>query len=397
MIEPELQTLLERTLSPSVGIAVRMGRPCKLCNHPSHHFDYVDFSKSCNDYPLGRSGILIEYFRCQRCELMFTDFFNSWSAEDFSTFIYNQDYIKVDPEYEIVRPRHSAEELAPSLQGAEHVRLLDYGSGSGAFAREMGKLGFASIESYDPFSHPVAPSGNFDIITCFDVIEHSTDPQRTLSEIMRYLADGGCLLVGQTLQPADITTIRGDWWYVAPRNGHVTFYSSETMHLYAEANGLRFTDFGDLFALTGQNRSELTDAIIARRHPQIRRAILGAPAPDSGRYSGWHEAEPTPQGAFRWTRESDVSLGTHPTPVGEFRVILRYNGAISPDFLQGCSIRAATHESPMLVYEDMLYALFDFPDAGMRDISIHQPPMQSPASLGNGNDRRPLGLAISCA
>ncbi len=396
MIEAEHRTLQERLSNAPAGTPVRMGRPCKLCNHPAHHMDYVDFNKSCNDYPLGRSGILVEYFRCQRCELIFTDFFDNWSNDDFSSYIYNSDYIKVDPDYEIVRPRHSAEELARSLEGAEQKRFLDYGSGSGAFAREMGRLGFASIESYDPFSHPVPPSGKFDLITCFDVIEHSPDPRRTLAEIMSYLADDGCLLVGQTLQPANIAAIRGDWWYVAPRNGHVTFYSSETMHFYADANALRFDDFGNLFALTREHRSELTETIVARRHPQPRRVLLGAPASGGGPYSGWHEAEPTPQGAFRWTREVDVGLGTHPTPIGEFRVILRYKGAISPDFLRASRIRVGTYESPILSHEDILYALFDFPDAGLRDISLRQPPVPSPASLGNGDDRRPLGLAISC-
>lgn len=396
MIEAEMQGLLERLLNVRDESPVRMSRGCKLCNHPAHHIDYVDFNKSCDDYPLGRSGIMVEYFRCQRCELMFTDFFDDWSPEEFSRYIYNDDYIKVDSEYEVIRPRRSAEELAHSLDGAQNARLLDFGAGSGAFAKEMGRRGFTSVESYDPFSHPVPPSGKFDIITCFDVIEHSPDPRRTFAEIMGYLADGGCLLVGQTLQPADIATIRGDWWYVAPRNGHVTFYSAETMHLYALANGLRFDDFGDLFVLTHGRRSELTDAIVARRHPQPRRVELGAPASGGGPYSGWHEAETTPAGDFRWTREADVGLGVHPTPVGVFRVAMQYQGSVSPEFLKACRIRAGAQERPILVHEDTLYAVFDFPDAGFRDIALRQPPVPSPVSLGIGDDDRRLGLAINC-
>lgn len=387
--------MLERLPAKNASAEVRSTRACKLCNHPAHHFDYVDYNKSCNNFPLGRSGILIEYFRCQRCELIFTDFFDAWSNEEWARFVYNDEYINVDPDYEIGRPRHSAEDLARSLDGAQTARMLDYGSGSGAFAREMHRLGFPSVETYDPFSHPVPPTGKFDIITCFDVIEHSTDPAHTLAEIMGHLAEDGCLLVGQTLQPADIAAIRGDWWYVAPRNGHVTFYSSETMHLHAEANGLRFDDFGDLFALTRRRRSDLSEAIIARRHPKVRRAVLGAPAA-GGDYSGWHAAEITPDGPFRWTREADVGLGTHATPIGEFRVILGYQGSVTPGFLRASAIRAGTHESPIHVHEDTLYALFDFPRAGRRDISLRQPPVPSPASLGLGDDGRHLGLAINC-
>ncbi len=339
---------------------------------------------------------MVEYFRCQRCELIFTDFFDEWSNQDFSDFIYNDEYIKVDPEYETVRPCRSAAELAGSLDGAQDARLLDYGSGSGAFAQEMRQRGFGATESYDPISNPVPPTGKFDIITCFDVIEHTTDPRHTLAEMMGYLADDGCLLVGQTLQPADIAEIRGNWWYVAPRNGHVTFYSSETMHFYAADNGLRFDDFGNLFALTHPRRSPLTEAIIERRGPKVRRILLGSPPADAGEFSGWHIAETTPDGDFRWTREADVSLGTHPTPFGEFRVILNYKGTISPQFLHASRIRAGTVESPIRTHEGLLYALFDFPAAGMRDIVIRQPPIPSPAALGQGEDRRPLGLAISC-
>lgn len=396
MIDAELKALLEKTSDTLRQAPVREGRPCKMCDYPSHHFDYLDFHKSCNDFPLGRSGILVEYFRCQRCELIFTDFCDNWSEKDFSSFIYNDDYIKVDPEYDLVRPRHAADELAPSMRGAENCRILDYGSGSGVFAKEMALRGFGSVESYDPFSSPTMPTGTFDIITCFDVIEHSANPRHTLAEILLYLAEGGCVIVGQTLQPANIATIRGDWWYAAPRNGHVTLYSTETMHLYADAAGLRFDDFGDLFALTRHDRSELTEAIIKRRHPQPRRIALGAPLPESGLYSGWHEAEENGRESFRWSRESAISLGTHATPAGQFRVILRFLGAISPDFLAACQIRVGDCTSGVEIGEGTLHALFDFPFASLRDVSLRQPPMQSPASLGLSADSRPLGLAIVC-
>src|SRR5580693_4053621 len=112
-------------------------RECRLCNFPSHHYAYVDFNKSCNNYPFDRSGLLVEYFRCQRCELLFTDFFDDWSKEDFYRFIYNHEYINVDPDYEIKRPNYAAQDLTPTLAGAEGVKILDFGSGSGAFEREM--------------------------------------------------------------------------------------------------------------------------------------------------------------------------------------------------------------------------------------------------------------------
>jgi hypothetical protein len=376
---------------------VRTGRECKLCSSPAWHFDYVDFNKSCNDYPMGRSGVLVEFFRCQRCELIFTDFCDRWTAEDFAKFVYNDEYGLVDPEYMEVRPRHSADELGPSLKGAESARILDYGSGSGSFAQEMKKRGFLSIESYDPFSHPVPPTGKFDIITCFDVIEHSATPRETLREIMAYLTEDGCVLVGQTLQPYNIEELRSDWWYIAPRNGHVTAYSSETMHLYARNEGILFDDFGDLFALSGPQRSLLSETIIERRLPRIRRHLFLAPSAEMGAYHSWQPVEYAEGRPFRWTRTSEVSLGTHAFAPGECRILLPFVMAASPAILKGAYIRAGEVERPLTLRNEDLVATFDFPDASNREVTLCMPPAESPASKGLSGDLRVVGLAVWCA
>lgn len=371
-------------------------RACKLCEHPAHHFDTVDFNTSCDRVALSRSGISIEYFRCQRCELIFTDFFDRWSSEDFRAHIYNDHYALVDPEYESVRPMRSVEELAPSLAGAEECRILDYGSGAGLFEAGLRAHGFAHVESYDPFSRPERPEGTFDIVTCFDVIEHSPTPRRTLSDIMSFVAAGGVALIGQTLQPADVRMQRGNWWYIAPRNGHVTMFSCESLHLYARAEGLGFTDFGGLFALDHGDQSVLTRTIIARRRPQIRRVVLHAPAAASGTYETWHEAEETPFGSFRWTRAAHVGLGLHATPRGLFRVVLSHLGRRDDDFLARSRIRVGAHEQAIEVHEGDLFAVFDLPSEAVREISLRTPVPYSEAAAGNGPDLRPVGLAIAC-
>jgi 2-polyprenyl-3-methyl-5-hydroxy-6-metoxy-1,4-benzoquinol methylase len=71
------------------------------------------------------------------------------------------DYGKVDPQYHGARALTAGTEMARHLAGCEQLRILDFGSGSGAFAEEMRRRGFQHVESYDPFSSPVEPLGSF--------------------------------------------------------------------------------------------------------------------------------------------------------------------------------------------------------------------------------------------
>ena len=203
---------------------------CKVCAAPTRLFDSVDFNQHCGAPPsmFGESGIAVEYYRCDRCGFLFTNLIDDWSAAELSEFIYNADYIKIDPEYLGARAQRTAEHLAPLLISCRDLRILDYGSGSGAFAQSMGAHGFKKVASYDPLSSPQPPRGTFDLITCFEALEHAPQPLDTFAEIAGKLSRKGVVLIGQSLQPDDIEEIRGQWWYLAPRNGHVSFFTHDT-------------------------------------------------------------------------------------------------------------------------------------------------------------------------
>ena len=63
-----------------------------------------------------------------------------------------------------------------------HASLIT-GPGAACFANRLTELGFKRVESYDPFSLPAQPSGQFDIITCTEVIEHIPSPLTALQEM----------------------------------------------------------------------------------------------------------------------------------------------------------------------------------------------------------------------
>lgn len=219
---------------------------CKCCGGEARLFDVVDFHKNCeqrtgND-PLPLSGIPVYYHRCGTCGFIFTVAFDYFSDADMAELIYNDDYELVDPDFLSRRPLHNARAMAQRFRDDRDIRILDFGGGNGRLADEMRAAGFASIETWDPFSPGFAerPQGRFDAVLCFEVMEHSTDPLATLSDIDSLLSPGGMCVFSTCLQPHDIEDVRLGWWYAAPRNGHVSLYTTESLTRLARNFGFTF-------------------------------------------------------------------------------------------------------------------------------------------------------------
>lgn len=253
--------LYRKTLSTAATSAP----PCKLCQTESVPFDVVDFAKFCSGDPYsnGFAGIPVYYYRCPACDCTFTDFFDTWSPDDFASLVYNDDYVLVDPEYVSVRPEATAREWSIRFDMTKGAAILDYGAGSGGLAERMNAQGY-NFCSYDPFSSPEQPDGPFDIVTAFEVIEHSPRPIDTFEHILSMMGERKIVLVGQSTQPDDIMTLRGSWWYIAPRNGHCTTFSERTFRLMAERHGLTYFPASGLHGFFSHPDDELSRAVIPR-------------------------------------------------------------------------------------------------------------------------------------
>lgn len=366
---------------------------CKMCGGPTRLFDCVDFHKSCHpSLVFEKSGVLVDYHRCDDCDFLFTPFCDDWTPRDFAELIYNDDYLTVDGEFLGERAVRTAHGLSSALDGAQAERILDYGSGSGTFASELARMGFSRTISYDPFTCPARPTGRFAIVTAFDVIEHSPDPAATLADMLGYMADDGCLLVGQTLQPPDIDAIRGAWWYLAPRNGHISMFSEDTIRAFAEKHTLVFDNFGAMFALSRPERSPLTSRVIARNTPIDRRAMLYAPGAVDGEPFGWHSLEEEADQIFRWTAHDEVHLGTVVVE-GACELTIPIHIAIAPRFLRESRLRIGGRLLPLRARRKWLVANFSVDRRIEFAVSLlTPPPIRSPEA--GSDDRREMGIAV---
>lgn len=218
---------------------------CKICGGKSIFFDVVDFNKYCGQeerYISDISGIEIPYYRCDSCEFIFTDIFDKWKPNEFRKYIYNDEYILVDPEYLEIRPKYTSENMVKLIPEKRDIRILDYGAGSGGFSHEMRGKGFENIQNYDPFSSPKLPAGRFDLVCFFEVIEHVCDPLGAIKSVFdkkTYRNKGG-VLITQTVQPENILDIRGNWWYLGPRNGHISLFSEKTFSVICDILSIKF-------------------------------------------------------------------------------------------------------------------------------------------------------------
>jgi len=220
---------------------------CKICQAPSALYGVVDFHKSCIEAQakkLPLSGYPVYYRRCSRCGFVFTTAFDTWETDAFRRNIYNDEYVVVDPDSVEQRPSGNANLVAISFPDArESISILDFGGGEGLLAARLRERGFTAA-TYDPFtSFNKLPEDTYDLVTCFEVMEHVPEPQATVDTMVSLLNRPGAILFSTLLQPADFDTFGLNWWYAGPRNGHVSLYTGQALALLFQPHGMKVASF----------------------------------------------------------------------------------------------------------------------------------------------------------
>lgn len=224
---------------------------CKICGGAAPVLGAVDFNKACEaGGSLPRHGRDVTYRRCEACGFLFTRDMDDWPLERFAAEIYNADYARVDPDYLAARPERLAGMMLDGLVGKPRaIRLLDYGGGEGLLAARLRAAGWNAL-SWDPFVEGGAPpAGPFHLVTCFEVMEHAPDPQAIAADIARLLAPGGQVIFSTLTQPEPFAPHGLDWWYCAPRNGHVSLFTRDALARLWAGQGMGYRWLSEQFHL----------------------------------------------------------------------------------------------------------------------------------------------------
>jgi hypothetical protein len=372
---------------------------CKICRGQAEFFDVTDFWKGSEFFRFGPSGISVQYFRCRVCGFMWAPMFDAWSPEEFACHIYNDEYALVDNEYLEARPKRTASHIANLLRGFEDTRILDYGSGSGLFARHLGDAGFRRVASFDPFSAPGRPIGKFEIITCFEVIEHSPAPGQMMDDLVSFLDADGCILIGESLQPPDITTLRCSWWYCMPRNGHISLFTDRALATLAMQRHLLFHPASGLHAFS-RFATDKFGSLARRISEPILPICLEAPAAGDSQVNQaiWHGVERFSGAATRWSASESLmwTVAVPPNTPLAAQIRVPFTAEIRPGFAGKSRIVVNSAEAQTSVVDGALVALVRIEEPGDIEIAVQTPPLASPSQLRGAPDRRQLGLAVQC-
>jgi hypothetical protein len=237
-------------LSTDLGLRPASQTPisCKICDGDAALYGVVDLQRPC-EFPGGArpplSGVPVYYRRCPQCSFLFTDAFDDWNLKQFKTHIYNDGYQALDPEG-LKRPSSNADVVANLWTAFKtEMRVLDFGTGEDTLCSVLRARGFKDAVACDAMApdQPQPPQGKFDLVTCFETLEHMPDPVAAVARIVEYVAEPGAVLYSTLTQPDDFERQGMSWWFVGPRSGNISIFSKQALAFAWARYGYRTVSF----------------------------------------------------------------------------------------------------------------------------------------------------------
>lgn len=217
---------------------------CPVCGGSCTLHDTIDFGRTVTGQGAEAAPGQIDYWLCGDCRFCFAPEMARWSREQMRARVYNDDYARYDPDSVELRPTENAK-LLDRLFGLHKssIRHLDFGGGAGLLSRRLRDAGWDST-SYDPFfdaPRELRSLGKFDLVTAFEVIAHLPNVNRLMDEVYGLLNDQALVLFSAVLSDGHIAPgMPLDWWYAAPRQGHMSLHSRLSLTMLGAKRGFRF-------------------------------------------------------------------------------------------------------------------------------------------------------------
>jgi SAM-dependent methyltransferase len=233
---------------------------CEICSGHCRIVFVKDVNVSCADYFEGRRLYQanlgeVALFECVECGFGFFAEMHGWPQERYRNEIYNEDYHLCDPPFREERPKKLAAWLGNNLCPCD---LVDFGGGQGKLAELLVEKGFRAY-SYDPFyGEKRLPSDTADVVTAFEVVEHVPDQRNLFRSLSALCRPAGIIVFSTLLKPKHLIN---DWWYASPRNGHVSFHTTDSLSRLTAQFGLASVSLSQEIHVAAHRASTLACAV----------------------------------------------------------------------------------------------------------------------------------------
>ena len=91
-------------------------------------------------------------------------------------------------------------------------------------------IDFKDFDSFDDSDLEEKSKNSFNIVNCFEVFMHTTTPIDTITDLIEFGTEDAVFVMStQLLDRFCDDLLRCSWHYVAPKNGHISIYSANSI------------------------------------------------------------------------------------------------------------------------------------------------------------------------
>ena len=215
---------------------------CPICKNINGDKKYVSW----NFYNKNEKNLIENdwyYIQCSVCQCAYLEQMKNWTSKQYSEYIYNNDYSKIDAGYNGSRANSLINQINELLKKYNCKNILDYGGGKGYLTDLLNEKNFKAY-SYDMFNRKDIKDDelnneSFDACVSVEVLEHELDSDKlwqTLKNIIKF--NGYLFCTTEYLDGHDLS----NWMYTNPRAGHNLIYSKKSFAYCAIKNGFLYLD-----------------------------------------------------------------------------------------------------------------------------------------------------------